>query len=74
MIVIKKVADRKLETDVELNTDCFCPNCGEKEVYTAIGEGDYYEGPYNYCKNCKCAFTMPSCGVDENIEFISNAT
>ena len=72
MIVLKKIADRILETEVELNKDIFCPKCGKKEVYTEMSEGDYYEGPYNYCKNCKCEFTMPSCGVNENLEFKNN--
>lgn len=73
MIVIKTYGDRKIDYTVELDEDCFCPNCGKQEVYTAVGDGDYYEGSTSYCKNCKCTFTMPSCGVDENIVFVDNA-
>lgn len=73
MIIIKTYGDRKIECTVELDEDCFCPNCGKKEIYIDVSECDYYEGYTNYCKNCKCSFTMPSCDFDENIEFVLNA-
>jgi transcription elongation factor Elf1 len=54
--------------DVEL-TDYHCPNCGQKTVYQALGEGDYYEGPALYCKSCRFDFTMPRGGVNDNLQF-----
>ncbi len=69
MKVIKKIHDSELEYNVEKDEAIFCPNCGVKEVYVAIGEGDYYEGPPHFCKNCNNAFTLPSFGVDDTIKF-----
>lgn len=67
--MIVKFKNKNLEYIVEKDDAIFCPGCGVKEVYVEIGEGDYYEGPHHYCKNCNTSFTLPSCGVDENIEF-----
>lgn len=69
MIVIKKVQDSEVEYTVEKDEAIFCPNCGVKEVYVVVGDGDYYEGPQHFCKNCHNSFTLPSCGVDVNIRF-----
>ena len=38
----------------------FCPDCGEQEVWTEEGGGDYYQGPSHICTACSFGFTMPS--------------
>jgi NMD protein affecting ribosome stability and mRNA decay len=57
------------ECKVEFNEKIFCPNCGKQHVYTELGFGDFYEGLTNFCKSCKCEFTMPTFEVNKNIEF-----
>ena len=74
MKVIKKIDDSESEYYVEKDEAIFCPNCGVKEVYVAIGGGDYYEGPPHFCKNCNNSFSLPSCGVDDNIKFFETVS
>ncbi len=37
----------------------YCPNCGEKKVYTEHGPGDYYVGTIHICIACAHGFYLP---------------
>jgi len=39
-------------------TDCFCINCGKRDVVKDIQDGDYYAGPMYYCKSCEFEFHL----------------
>lgn len=43
-----------------MQTNYFCPRCGEHGVWVEECGGDYYVGPDWYCPSCSLAFTMPS--------------
>ena len=52
--------------DIE-KTDIFCPNCGKQNIWVAVGEGDYYEGPTHYCLDCRYHFGLLGYGVDDKV-------
>lgn len=37
----------------------FCPHCGKQEVWTEVGDGDYYAGPNFACVACGAIFNLP---------------
>ncbi len=53
-------------------SDIMCPNCTKDNVYNDIGDGDYYEGVTYYCLSCNFSFTMPSMGIEDNIQIFNN--
>ncbi len=42
-------------------TDCFCPLCGQKEVWTNHGPGDYYLGRDSLCASCNAILHLDNC-------------
>ena|ERR1043166_6425191 len=37
----------------------YCPNCGEKQVWHEMSEGDYYVGELYLCISCRHGFYLP---------------
>ena len=42
-----------------IETEFFCPICGEKAVWVEVGPGDFYEGPDYICHKCGGGFALP---------------
>lgn len=57
-----------------LKEEVFCPNCGEKKVWSENSEGDYYIGPTYLCIGCNFAFHLPSSGETTEKAYLSVIT
>jgi hypothetical protein len=44
----------------------FCPHCGKQDVFSALGDGDYYVGVQLLCLSCNHGFYLPDNTFDES--------
>ena len=68
MIVKRKIGDKEIAV-IATKSKMHCPVCGEKEVYTETGTGDFYNGPKSFCKSCGHSFNLVNLKKDETIVF-----